>query len=304
MSDSAVNLDIQYALQTAGFPVDVKSIRDLSGGCIHRVCELTLADGTRVVAKTNRATSLGMFEEEAFSLKKLAATKTVMVPQPLAVISHGQSSVLLMTLIETGSARAAAETWRNFGRELAALHRADAGSRYGFEMDNHIGSTPQPNSWHNDWVEFNASNRLGFQMHTALDHGLLDASGARVIDDVIARLDKLLPRNPHPALLHGDLWSGNALLAAANRITLIDPASSIGDGWADIAMMQLFGGFPSEVFDEYAKSIDEPLTPEVAVRIEVYQLYHLLNHLNIFGSGYLAQVLSVARRLTSGRAGQ
>ena len=296
---------IRQALANAGMVADIAAMRNLSGGCIHQVLEVALSDGRIVVAKINAARMLRLFEEEAHSLGALAATHVVLTPQPLACLAHGGTAVLLMTKIEAPRTKPTDTDWQRFGRELAALHQSETGGqpRYGFDMDNHIGSTPQPNSWHEDWVEFNAINRLGFQAATARDIGLLEPDEVRKIETVVARLDQFIPRHPSPSLLHGDLWSGNALPGAdglgQTRIALIDPASSIGDGWADLAMMKLFGGFPQACFDSYANVIAPP--DDLQTRLAVYQLYHVLNHVNIFGGGYVGQAMNLAQQVLRGK---
>ncbi|MHC4303690.1 MAG: fructosamine kinase family protein [Planctomycetota bacterium] len=293
--DDAINA----ALREAGIEDAVTATRDLSGGCIHRVRELTLAGGTRLVAKINDAPHVGMFREEAVGLEALADTRTVLVPRPLAVTDARGAAVLLMTAIVHG--RAGSQAWGRFGRELAALHGADPGdvTGYGFNGDNHLGTTPQPNRWHDDWIRFNADCRLGHQLTLAARNNLLSGSEARRVERVIDRLETLIPRRPKPALLHGDLWSGNALGAVEEsgeqRIAVIDPACSYGDGWADIAMMRLFGGFPSRCLEAYAAETDD--REGVEPRITVYQLYHLLNHVNLFGRGYAGQAMTLAASL-------
>jgi fructosamine-3-kinase len=291
---------IGRALSDAGIDLGVTASRDLSGGCIHRVRELTLADGTSLVAKVNAADRLAMFEEEAAGLRALAATKTVLVPRPIAVTRAGDTAVLLMTAIKP--ARATAASWRRFGAELAALHRSEVGpspAAYGFETDNHLGTTHQPNAWCDDWVRFNAEHRLGHQLALAGEQRLLRGDETSRIQRVIDRLEALVPRHPKPALLHGDLWSGNALSAvdeqADARIAVIDPACSIGDGLADIAMMRLFGGFSEGCFEAYAGQLEDDSRLES--RLAVYQLYHLLNHVNLFGRAYAGQAMAVADRL-------
>ncbi len=289
---------IERALEQAGLAGPPVTSRGLGGGCIHDVRELVLADGARVVIKINGAGRLGLFEEEAASLDALAGTGTVRVPRPLAVTAAGGAAVLLMTAIEP--AAATAESWRRLGRDLAALHAADpptppGSARYGFEIDNHLGTTPQPNAWCDDWVRFNAEHRLGHQLRLATARNLLSGDEASAVERVIDRLDTLIPSRPKPALLHGDLWSGNALPAAGERIVVIDPACSIGDGWADIAMMRLFGGFSESCFEVYAAGAED--RDDVETRIAVYQLYHLLNHVNLFGRGYVGQAMALARAL-------
>lgn len=279
---------------------EVIATRNLSGGCIHQVVGIDLADGGRLVAKINDGRMIAMFEEEAVSLRALAKTKTVIVPEPLGVMNCDDKAVLLMTAIAPG--RATDETWAEFGRDLAALHATNvqtSGGGYGFEMDNHIGSTPQPNAWCDDWVEFNEKHRLGYQVRLARDDGKLEAREAKDIETVMLRLDQLIPRHPRPALLHGDLWSGNALPTVdgqgETRIAVIDPAAYVGDGWADIAMMKLFGGFSLSCFASYTDASDD--REQLESRIDVYQLYHVLNHLNLFGQGYLRQVMALVARL-------
>jgi fructosamine-3-kinase len=262
------------------------------------VLEVTVAGGRRFVAKLNDARQVGLFEEEAAGLEALSRTQTVLVPEPLAALAEGSASVLLMTAITPG--RAGGDTWRRFGRELAALHAVEApsGNRYGFDMDNHCGMTPQPNPWCDDWVTFNAEHRIGHQLRLAAGRGLLNKNEARRLEQLIDRLDRVIPRRPKPALLHGDLWSGNALPAedeGAERIAVIDPACSYGDGWADIAMMKLFGGFSSACFEAYAAETHD--RDGVDDRIAVYQLYHVLNHVNLFGRGYAGQAMSLVSSL-------
>jgi len=285
------------ALAEAGHSAEVTAARDLTGGCIHRVRRLTLDDGTVLVAKLNQAESHHLFEEEAVSLRALDATGTVLVPEVLAVVRDAQTAVLLMTALDPiGPGR---DQWRRFGEELAALHSVESTCAYGFETDNHLGTTPQPNGWCDDWVRFNAEHRLGHQLTRATGSDLLRPDEARCIEAVIERLDSLIPRRPAVALLHGDLWSGNALgtvdPAGTARVAVIDPACSWGDGWADIAMMKLFGGFPDECFHAYTACVGK--AHQLESRLAVYQLYHVLNHVNLFGRGYVAQAMALVEKL-------
>lgn len=289
--------ELAVALAAAGFGADIIESRALDGGCIHDVRHLALADGTTVVAKIGRAEQYGLFEEEAASLRALAATGTVLVPKVRSVVREGPVAVLFLTALEP--CPAGPDLWRRFGEELAQLHAADAACAYGFESGNHLGTTPQPNPWCDDWVAFNAEHRLGHQLALATGRDLLTADDARCIQRVIDRLASLIPQRPRPALLHGDLWSGNTLATEDEhgnaRIAVLDPACSYGDGWADIAMMKLFGGFPQSCFDAYADSMPAP--PQLHTRLAVYQLYHVLNHINLFGQTYVPQAINLARPL-------
>ncbi|TVQ54840.1 MAG: fructosamine kinase family protein [Phycisphaerales bacterium] len=284
---------IRCILAKHGWCDQIIRVEDLSGGCIHRVQRLTLADGAQVVVKLTRAPNRRLFEEEAASLHALAETRTVRVPEVFAVDSDERHAAIVMESLEP--ARATDDAWARFGESLAAMHQAPAGSRYGFEMDNHLGTTPQPNDWCDDWVTFNLQHRFGHQLRLARDGGGLSAGEAKRVQQLIDRLDVFLPRTPKPAILHGDLWSGNALptrdAEGRTEIAVIDPATSVGDGWADIAMMKLFGGFAPAAFERYRAHVTDH--DRVDQRLAVYQLYHVLNHVNLFGRGYTGQAMAL-----------
>lgn len=277
--------------------------RDMTGGCIHRVQSASLNTRARVVIKSGASSAASLFEEEAYSLEMIAGTATLPVPRVLGFSHDDDNAVLVLEYLPP--ARANPDTWSRFADLLAEFHLHEINSNtdeiYGFSRDNHLGSTLQVNTFCDDWVEFNALYRLGFQVRLNRDRGRLSRSDARLLEKLINRLDTLIPRNPRPSLLHGDLWSGNAHCTAnaenTAEIALLDPACYIGDAIADIAMMQLFGGFPESVYEIHAE-----LLPDAAAlyreRIDVYQLYHLLNHLFIFGSGYHHRVMSLARKYT------
>jgi fructosamine-3-kinase len=288
---------IEGALRAAGVTAKLLEVSELRGGCIHRVHSVRLGSGLHLVAKVAAQADGAMLQEEALGLAAIGATQTVLVPQVVGFGVHDGAAVLLMTAIEPRAADEGA--WRRFGEELAALHAAGGATAFGFEHDNHLGATPQPNRWCDDWVRFNAEERLGYQLGLATRRGLLAVHEARRVEKSIARLGDLLPAQPSPALLHGDLWSGNALPSAGEggrgRIAVIDPACSFGDGWADIAMMRLFGGFPECCFEVYADAAGEPANVEA--RIAVYQLYHALNHVNLFGRGYVGMVMGLVARI-------
>lgn len=288
---------ISAAVAHAGVQESVREITPLAGGCIHRVMRVDLASGTSVVAKIASAAHASLLEEERAGLRALREAGAVRVPEPIALYAARDASVLLTEFLPAGSPTA--ESWRRFGEDLAALHQREAGARYGFDHDNHLGLSPQPNAWHDDWVEFSRVCRLGHQLVLAKKNALLTPAETQRIERVIQRLDQLIPRRPKPALLHGDLWSGNALptvdTAGHERIAVIDPACSIGDGYSDIAMMQLFGGFPRAVYEAYDANTSD--REQRQTRIAVYQLYHVLNHVNLFGRSYAAQAMSIAHSL-------
>jgi len=284
---------VREALSLASVDSRIRQTRPFSGGSVGEVLRVDLSDGRALVAKIHPAQGRSLLDEELHGLRSLADTFTVPVPEPVGLFDVGAHAVLLMECLETTSPSPSA--WSTFAQSLAQLHRHPTrpmAELYGFDRDNHCGATPQPNTPTDDWVQFNQQLRLGYQVELA--RAQLRASETTRIEKLIARLGELLPARPPSGLLHGDLWDGNSI--ATNRgIALIDPAPYHGDGWADIAMMQLFGGYPAECFAAYTEANDD--REGIDERIAIYQLYHVLNHLNLFGRGYASQAMSLVRRL-------
>ena len=268
----------------------VRSLRPLSGGSISDVFLVESGDGRRLVAKFARP---GLLEEEMEGLEALRSTNTVRVPEVHALQVEGQTAVLLMEELAVGDD----PDWAAFGRTLASLHQTPAGERYGFARDNHLGTTPQCNRWMKDWPRFNREQRHGPLVEAIASGGGLSGSDLRLVRQTLDSFEAVLPRRPVPSLLHGDLWSGNALPLAGGGVGVVDPAPSIGDALADIAMMQLFGGFPEACFTGYLERGGQAFEP---LRLSVYRLYHLLNHQRIFGGGYRSGVLRECRLILEG----
>jgi fructosamine-3-kinase len=182
----------------------------------------------------------------------------------------------------------------NSANDLAVLHRCSA-EYFGFARDNFIGSTAQPNDWNEDWIDFWRDRRLGFQLQLAAKNGLgvsLQSAGERLLDAVPAYFATYSPR---PSLLHGDLWSGNHAYLDDGTPAVFDPAVYYGDRECDIAMTELFGGYPPAFYAAYRTAW--PLDPGYAVRRELYNLYHILNHANLFGGGYVQQAEHLMHKL-------
>jgi fructosamine-3-kinase len=180
------------------------------------------------------------------------------------------------------------------GEQLAALHRCEA-ENFGFASDNFIGTTTQPNSWANDWVGFWREHRLGFQLRLAEEKGYggsLQRLGVKLLDALPAFFADYTPL---PSLLHGDLWNGNHAFLADGTPTIFDPAVYYGDRECDLAMTELFGGYPADFYAAYRAAY--PLDPGYASRRELYNLYHILNHANLFGGGYARQAEQIMERL-------
>ena len=282
-------------LRVTGEHSHIVATRPVGGGCINRAEIVELIDGRRYFVKSNPDPLPGMFEREAEGLDALAATRTIRVPKPLGAGGGPTGGVpfLVTEAIETGAPGRG--FWETFGRRFAELHRAAGPERFGFEHDNYLGATPQPNAWTDDWCDFFRRHRLGHQLELARRAGLCDPTLEGLGDRLLDRLEDLLaePEEP-PCLLHGDLWSGNYMVDSTGEPVLIDPATYYGRREADLAMTHLFGGYDPRFYAAYEEAW--PLAPGAAERLEIYKLYHLLNHLNLFGSGYRQGCLAILRR--------
>ncbi len=276
---------VQKYLRASGFG-EILSIQGVGGGCINNGARLVTATGKSFFLKTNTGAPSEMFLREAEGLEALRIAGGPRVPQPH--LSGGD--FLLLEDLAPGARKA--DYWEIFGRQLAALHKV-INSRFGFDHDNYIGSTPQPNTWVEDGYRFYAEQRLLFQARLAHGRGLLGRAEVRQVESLAARLPELIPDQP-ASLIHGDLWGGNALTDRDGNPAIIDPAAHYGWAEAELAMTTLFGAFPEAFYRAYQEV--RPLEGGFWGRFPLYNLYHLLNHLNLFGSGYYGQVISVLRK--------
>jgi fructosamine-3-kinase len=256
--------------------------RRVGGGCISPSARIRGPRGDVAFLKwAHGSTPAGLFTAEARGLRALRACGAAPVPEVLGV--DGDRWLLLDWL---EPAAAPAEAWASFGAALAALHRA-AAKGWGWPRDNFIGSLPQANEPVDDWARFWADRRLAPQLERALAAGRLDRSDQRRFEALLATLpERLRPAAgaDGPSLLHGDLWSGNAHACTAG-VALVDPAVYRGHREVDLAMADLFGGFPAAFWEAYQEAW--PLQPDALARRPIYQLYYLLVHVNLFGSGYV-----------------
>jgi fructosamine-3-kinase len=254
------------------------------GGSINE-CWRWPGEGGDAFVKLAPAERAGMFEAEAAGLEALREAAALRVPAVLGCGIAGGSAVLALEWLEfEPAAESDARTQARLGEQLAMLHRVSA-PRFGWQRDNTIGATPQPNAWHADWVEFYVQRRLGFQLQLAAQRGL----DARVVErgrELCARCGAFFSSHrPVPSLLHGDLWGGNwARLAGSHEPVVYDPAVYFGDRETDVAMTRLFGGFGSAFYAAYQSAW--PLDQAAGTRRPLYNLYHVLNHWNLFGGGY------------------
>lgn len=296
--DATLRRAIEEAVREAtGRAVRIAESTPVGGGCINRSVLLVLENGGRLFAKSNPEAPPGLFEREAEGLRALAEPGALRVPREPVAGRAGGTAFLVMEAVPTGRPRPG--FFEAFGRGFALLHRETVRHHeapFGFPHDNYIGSTPQPNGWAAGWVEFFRERRLGHQLRLARESGLSDPELDRMGERLLDRLEEWLELPEEPAcLLHGDLWSGNYLSDDDGEPVLLDPAAYYGHREADLAMTELFGGFDRSFYDAYREAW--PLPPGSAERREIYKLYHLLNHLNLFGRGYRGRCLSTLQRL-------
>lgn len=277
--------------RSEGVEFRIEKILSVGGGCINAAYKI---DGltTSYFVKVNSADSVAMFEAEADGLREIFATQVVKVPRPVTTGATQTSSFLVLEWLNLGRSKSA--SYIQLGEQLAKMHRIRQ-AYYGWHRDNTIGSTPQPNARCNDWCEFFAVRRLGHQLELAKSQGYVNG-----LHEPGCRLCECLGQffcgyDLYPSLLYGDLWSGNVSVEVSGKPVIFDPACYYGDREADLAMTELFGGFGKGFYQAYSATIG--LNAGYNVRKTLYNLYHILNHLNLFGSGYLGQAQSMIEQL-------
>lgn len=275
-----------------GEPFQLQERSSVGGGCINETW-CVQGDARAFFVKFNHANKQAMFATEAAGLQTLAKASAVRVPIPIACGVTGNRAYLIMEFIAMAG-RGDRHALVRLGEQLAKLH-AHTATQFGWEFDNTIGATPQINSWCNDWVEFWREQRLGQQLLLARQNGI----GTRLVRKGEA-LQVALPGLfsgyvPIASVLHGDLWGGNWGVTSAGDPVIFDPAVYFGDRETDIAMTELFGGFGEDFYAAYQASW--PLDPGYKVRKQLYNLYHVLNHFNLFGGGYASQAEAMIDQL-------
>lgn len=270
-------------------PFAAVQVKPVGGGCINSASRIE-GNGLAFFVKLNDADRLSMFEAEAAGLEEIARTNTARAPRPICCGVEASQAFLVLEYIELGGRG----DWSLLGTQLARLHKT-TNDKFGWACDNTIGSTPQINTQCEDWIEFWREHRLGFQLKLAANNGYtgsLQKNGERLA----ASLDVFFrDYQPQPSLLHGDLWGGNAAFDNEGNPVIFDPAVYYGHREADLAMTELFGGFGPSFYEAYSEAC--PLNSGYPVRKNLYNLYHVLNHLNLFGGSYLRQAERMIERL-------
>lgn len=284
--------------------IQTVSLTPVGGGSIHQAWCLESKGNGPLFAKTNQAAKLPLLEAEAEGLLALAkvAPLGLVIPTPLALGVAGDQAVLVLPWLALGQDRAEAGAWAACGANLARLHRrsrhaspgeGDASRGFGWCQDNVIGATPQRNDWRESWGSFFAECRLRPQLQGLVDKEIALGDA----ESFLARLPGWLDgHGAEPCLVHGDLWRGNAGLLAGGEGCLFDPAVYLGDREVDLAMAQLFGGFPAAFFAGYNQ--EWPLAEGWETRVDLYNFYHVLNHANLFGGTYIKQAQTALAKLS------
>ncbi|RJX66474.1 fructosamine kinase family protein [Vibrio sinensis] len=267
--------------ETLMFSFNIVEKTKLTGG---EICDCyMISDGEqRYFIKINRRSFFAQFEMEAENIKRLRETSTVSVPELVTLGTTKDNAFLILNYLPTKPLDDVTKSFQ-FGQQLAQLHQWGEQREYGFDQDNYIGNTLQPNQWNRKWSRFFAEQRIGWQLQ------LLKEKGTQLVDiEEFTQLvqNRLANHQPRPSLLHGDLWHGNVANTTFGAICY-DPASYWGDRECDIAMAELFSGFPPEFFQGYESIY--PLDVGYHARKPIYNLYHVLNHYNQFGGHYLEE---------------
>lgn len=269
----------------------IKSFSSLSGGCISDAFKISTANGTSFFLKYNPSASNDMFFKEANGLRELDKSNAIKIPEVLSV----DEDYILLEFIASGNRKK--NFFEDFGKSFAEMHKFKSDS-FGFYENNYIGSNPQINipdeKEKSDWTAFYLNKRILFQLQLAEKLGNSTDELRKGISKLENKIEDIIGHNSEkPSLLHGDLWAGNYMIDQNGNAVLIDPAAYYGHREADLGMTKLFGGFNSEFYKAYNESF--PLEDGFDYRENIYKLYHVLNHLNLFGGGYYSQAISLIK---------
>ena len=284
-------IDAQISQATAE-KFQTQQRRSVSGGCNNQ--GYCLSDGNQTYfVKLNQAPLVAMFEAEALGVKQMYDTNTIRVPKPICYGVAGNSCYIVLEWLDMG--RGDSNASEEMGRKLAQMHKKSLSNKFGWDMNNTIGSTPQINSWTDDWVEFWTKHRLGYQFELGKRRG----GSFPQADELLNAIPELLSGHEvQPSLVHGDLWGGNAGFTVDGEPIIFDPATYYGDREVDIAMTEIFGGFSAGFYQGYNEVF--PLNDGYEKRKNLYNIYHILNHFNLFGGGYGSQANGMIGRILRG----
>jgi fructosamine-3-kinase len=274
--------------QTYNTRVELLDFKSIAGGCINSGGKLSTSQGDFFLKWNDAHQYPDMFKKEAKGLTLLKKSETVRIPSVMVVGETTQIQFIILEYIEPGRPNAAYSS--DLGKRLAAMHKQSASS-FGLDHDNYIGALPQCNAHHDHWISFFIEERLSPQLKLAIEKRQFDETAR--FEKLFKKLPELLPEET-PSLLHGDLWSGNVITNQDGNAVLIDPAVYYGHREMDLAFTQLFGGFSTDFYKAYSEEF--PLVPDFQSRVDLYNLYPLLVHVNLFGGSYANQVQAILNR--------
>lgn len=281
---------IRHIEHSTGQSFSIKQQMSMAGGSINQAFLLTDGADMQYFVKTNQPGRQAMFEAESKGLQEIASSQTIKVPEPVCFGDDGVQSYIVTEYLDmVGQADQII-----LGQQLAAMHRATS-EQFGWDIDNTIGDTFQSNTWQDSWIDFWREQRLGFQLQLAAKNGYggeLQSLGERLLIEMPALFTG---RNMVPSMLHGDLWGGNVAGLKDSTPVIYDPAFYYGDREADLAMTYVFGGFSADFYSSYQDAF--PLDDGFAVRKTFYNIYHIINHLNMFGGGYQDQSINMLEQV-------
>jgi fructosamine-3-kinase len=275
---------LQFLSEHFSKPVGLHSVLPLSGGSINEAFRLETSVGAFFVKFNHASAYPGMFAKEAKGLQILRKAAEIRIPEVIHQAETADFSFLILEFIREGFLKK--DFWDFFGRRLADLHR-HTDTAFGLDHDNYMGSLIQRNRQHSDWISFFIEERLEPQLKLAREKGAVSVQLIRQAESMYRYLEEIIPVEK-PALIHGDLWNGNWLAGDAGNPCLIDPAVYYGHREVDLSMTRLFGGFPADFYEAYREAF--PLEKGWEKRTDIFNLYPLLIHVNLFGGGYIAQV--------------
>jgi fructosamine-3-kinase len=270
--------------------ITIKNAKPVSGGCINEAIKLETNLKTFFLKINSAKAFPKMFEADAKGLQLLLKANEIKIPSVMLYGEHNDSSFLIIEWIEQGKRRK--DFFEDFGRKLARLHK-HTDKYFGLNHNNYIGSLPQSNQQYENGIDFFIEQRLMKQIELASRNNAIGNSTIEQFNDLFKKLSEIIPNEP-PALLHGDLWSGNYMTDETGAACIFDPAVYFGFREADIAMTKLFGGFDSEFYEAY--NVDFALEKGWNERLDIFNLYPLMVHVNLFGGGYIEQVKQILRK--------
>ena len=275
--------------QTTGTQAVIRSTKFVSGGCINNTLKIETDHGPFFL-KWNDDEDNDMFEKEALGLELLNKQGVISLPATLGTGRIQSKNYLVLEYLEKHPPKT--DFWEDFGTAIARLHKITS-SKYGLDHDNYIGKLPQNNSFKDSWIDFFIEKRLEVQLGLAIYNNQIDQEFAKKFRMIYAQLPGLLPNEP-PSLLHGDLWSGNFMSGKGGNPFIFDPAVYFGHREMELAFSRLFGGFDRQFYQSY--NVEYPIEPGFDNRIDIYNLYPLLVHVNLFGASYLSGIERTLRR--------